>query len=703
LVACLGLGACRPPAAPPPPLPPAGPSPAESAAALEALTDKAPVRLVWLEGPRLYYFDSVQPAPPRLLRESAGQERPVLAPDGAAVLVTDGGRIIALTLPAGEERILTVGHAMAAIREPESRRDWVYATETPDGQKAFRFQLHDASQREPVWDGAPIDPRSAQVSRDGRRLIGKFFGQDGGAADLVDRKWSKISSLRPLALAPDASHVSAMLDGTGRRLRFFHPAGEPWDLQSDDLNPPARWQAPLPEALWAGPESRYTDLRWSNHPRFMVLTEPGGAKAARLALARLAPTAGQVEALAVVAAVGPEVRGAEAWVGGGSAASLQEWPASPPTFRPESHDANGLPRLWPRSLDGASFLWDTRLAANHLPDHEAPCRLTPRGTARFGEWGDLLLDGGTFEADTESARAVAAAASATNVLTLQMLLTESTDQEGPLSTRLAALQLTGNRDAFSLSRVDQSLVFRALLDAGDGTPPREYQSHIAPLAIAVARPFYLLLELKQGLVTWTIDGQQIGDPQPLGPPSLAGWRPAEVTRLVFGDETMRSDNGWRARMEKILILNRSVPFDELRDNRANAAAATARRPGSVVRVRATLLESPPLPVGASGPGRLVQQLYEVREVLSGQLKTNPLPVWHWAELDGRPVPSRPTEIGRTYDLRVSTLLRQRQTELEETHLGRTGLPDSGYLDVAPPQNPPTLAPVPAPTADHAPR
>jgi hypothetical protein len=631
----------------PPPAPPAatGPTPAESAAALEALTDKAPVRFAWLEGPRLHYFDSVQPGPPRVLRTSPGQERPVFVPDGAALLVSDAGTIIALTLPAGDERVLAEGHAFATVRDSETNLDWVYATESADGRTVFRFPLHEPARREPVWSGAPLDPRSAQVSRDGHRLAGKFFGEEGGTGEVRDTKWTKISGRRPLALAPDASHVAAMLDGTGRRFRFFHPSGHPWDRESDDLTPPARWQAEIPEAPWAGVDARFTDTRWSHHPRFLALSEPGRGAPARLALARLSPTGHEIESLAVLAAAGPEVRGFDAWVGGGSSASLADWPASPPSYRPPEEDANGMPLVWPRSRNGVTFLWDTRHSTNDLPGRDTPCRLIPRGTGRFGEWGDLLLDGGTFEADEASAKAVAAAASAANEFVLQLLLTESTDEEGPLSTRLAALQLTGNRDAFSLSRVDQALVFRALVDPGDGTAPREYQSSISPLAITAGRPFHLMIELRQGVVTWTIDGQQIGDPQTVATGTLAGWKQDEVTRLVFGDDVMRSATGWRARMEKILMLNRVIPYDELRDDRGNAAAITSRRPGSVTRVRATLIATTPLPPVAPNAAQLVQQLYEIEEVLSGQLKVNPLAVWHWAALDGRPVASRPAEVG----------------------------------------------------------
>ena len=684
---------------PPPPPAPTGPSPAESAAALGKLTDKAPVRLAWLEGAKLYYYDSVQPAPPRVLRTSPSQERPVFTPDGAALLINDAGKILALTLPAGESQELGSGFAFAAVRTAESHEDWVYAADSAEGNAVVRFPLRSPEKREQVWNAARLDPRTAQASRDGLRLSGAFFGITTGTADVRDGLWTPISARRPIALAPDASHIAAMLDGTGRRFRFFHPSGEPWNRESDDLSPPARWKAEIPTATWSGPEARFTDARWSNHPQFLALTETGRPGPARLALARLSPAAAEIEALAVVAAAGPDVRGLDAWVGGGATASMAEWPASPPSHRPVTEDANGVTIAWPRTLDGVSFVWNTRHHSNQLPSRQSPCQLIPRGTARFGEWGDMLLDGGTFEANDESARAVAAAASAANRFVLQLFLSESIEQEGPLSTRLAGLQLKGDRDAFSLSRVDHALVFRVLLDAGDGSAPREYQSSISPLAITPGQPFHLMVEFTDNTVIWTVDGQQVGAPQKVGPGTLAAWKPDEVTRLVIGDDATKGTTGWRARLEKVLILTRVVDYAELRENRTNASASTDRRLGSVVRVRAKLIEAPPIPSSTPASPVLVQQLYHIEEVLSGQIKVDPLPVWHWAVLDGKPAASRPGEIGKIYELRLSPLIRHPEVELEATILGPERLTEPGYLDVAAPQSPPTLSPFPKKDTD----
>ena len=117
----LSLGCRR--ATPPPAAVPTGPTPAESAAALEKLSRQAPVKIAWMDGPTVFFFDSTQPAPPRSLRQSPSQERPVFTPDGAGLLVTDAGQIIALPLPAGPERLLAAGHALATVRDPETQTD----------------------------------------------------------------------------------------------------------------------------------------------------------------------------------------------------------------------------------------------------------------------------------------------------------------------------------------------------------------------------------------------------------------------------------------------------------------------------------------------------------------------------------------------------------------------------------------------------
>lgn len=692
---CLGLPGCtkKEPAA----AAATEPTPQESAATLEELAGKAPVKLVWMEGPKLYGFDSVQPSPPRLLRESAAMERPLLTPDGAAVVYSEAGQIHALTFATGETRPLTAGFAAATWRHPETKRDWVYAAENAEGASYFRFSLHDPVQREEVWKNAPIDPRSVQVSRDGKRLAGLFYGADAGTADLAAKRWSKFGPARPVALAPDTSHIAALLDGTGRQLRFFHPATEPWDEHAENITPPASWHGWIQPNPWTD-GLRFDSLRWSNHARLLALSAPREPRA-RLALAALSPDGLKIERQAVLSAAGPAARFVDAWVGAGETATLADWPATPEAYYlPEkAEDTSQL--KWPASKEGAAFIWSTNRAINHLPGRSTPCRVTPHGTARFGEWGDMRLDGGTFEADADSARAIAAGVSQNGAFTLQMLLTESTDQEGPIACRLAALQLSGERDAFSLSRVDDALVFRVLLDAQDGTPAKEYQSLITPMKISSNRTMSLLIEVRDGLITWIVDGQTVGISQPVGPPSFAAWKAEDVQRLVFGDAQIKGDVGWRARLEKILICHRQLTWREINADRATAHDNTYRRSGELIRTRAILREATPFPPPAPGARCLTQHVYEVTEVLSGRLQRVTLPVWHWAVLDGQPVASLPREIGQEYELLVSPLHWYPELEFTDTYLGSLGRVEPAYFDVSLPQTPPKVAAASAASSD----
>ena len=303
----------------------------------------------------------------------------------------------------------------------------------------------------------------------------------------------------------------------------------------------------------------------------------------------------------------------------------------------------------------------------------------------------MLCDYGTFEADPTSARALAAAAAQHNAFSIELLLSESVEKHGPISCRLVALELDGQRDAFSLSRVDDSLVLRVLLDPADGSEPREYQSRITPVTVDPSRPMGLVIEVDRGKVTWHIDARAVGEPQTLGPPSLAAWNPGKVKRLVFGDAAQRGTAGWSGRLEKVLFSTRPFNWEELSNDVRTSRADFPRTTPRTVRVRATLREVPELPSATPGRRFLAQHVYHVQELISGNLDTTRLVVWHWALLDGQPVPSRPLNIGETYELLLAPASRHHELELEEVFLGAEGLLEPAFLDIGPLPRPATIS------------
>jgi hypothetical protein len=370
-------------------------------------------------------------------------------------------------------------------------------------------------------------------------------------------------------------------------------------------------------------------------------------------MARLPEDASTIDQVAVLAAAGPNLRSADAWVGGGEAGALDAWPASPESSALPDQAEDGSWLRWPRSFDHGLFMWSNERSVNRLPGRALPCRVTPRGVARFGTGAVMLLDQGTFEADQASTRAVAAGAAKTHTFSIEFLLTESLEREGPVSYRLMALEIDDEHDAFSLSRVDQSLVLRVLLDGMDGTEPREYQSRITPIAVDPGRPMSLVVEVDRGQVTWHLDTMAIGESQKLGPMFLSAWKPEAVKRLVFGDPNPRNPAGWRGRLEKVLITNHPLEWDDLRNNAHTARSGPLQTTPRTIKLRAKLREVPELPAAAPGRRFLAQQIYDVEEVLSGRIEHPQVTVWHWAVLDGAPVPSRPDTLGESFELLIA--------------------------------------------------
>jgi hypothetical protein len=649
----------------------------------------AKLRIVWLEGARLMAFDSVQPSKPKVMHEGTGIDRPLIAPDGATVIFSEGGKIHALTWSANDDRILADGFAAAVWHDPEAKEDWICAAPSAAGENLFRFLLRDPERRQLIWDKAPIDPHTLQLSRDGKIFAAVFFGRDFGIADIAGGWWRKQMSQQNALLAPDNSYVSAMLDGTRRRLRIYRPDCGAHEAFFVPFNPPITWQLELPsQPALSGRD--LTGMRWTNHPRLLAVTTSAPGSPARVGVVQLSAGLNEPGQVALISCAGLEASQPDAWVGGGETVELENFPQAVSVSPPVCETPDGRFIRWPRTYDGVHFLWEDELSTNMIPGRPTPCRVTPRGIARFDEWGSMRLDGGTFEADIESARALAASVAQANEFSLDVVLSETIDQRVPFSTRIAALQLDDDRDAFSLSRVGETIVLRVLLQGNDGSPAREYQTLMTPVAVGRNRAMHIRATIKDGEVFWSLDNQGMAGKSELGPPSLAAWRADRVKRLIFGDPNPQGTAGWHARLDHVLARTTQGDWMELRDNVANALRFSRERLlARSVRIRARLLELAPPPASPARQAReLVQQVYDVVEVVSGKYEGKRLSVLHWATLDGEATASRPTQPGRVYELLVAAADHHPELESEPIHLGPEEFRLPLYFDLSTPNVPP---------------
>lgn len=652
----------------------------EAAASLEELTSRAPVKLAWLDGDRLMGFDTLAPARPVELRQGPELERPLFAPDGSILLFTEAGKIQAMTWPGQDFRALREGFAVAVLRD-ESGKDWVYAAESAEGKKLLRFPLREPEAVEPVWEAAPVDPRTVQLSRDGKWMSAAFYQQDTGWADVAAGRWNAFTGRRPFSMVADASRLAVMLDGTGRWLRFFNTMAEPWHPNAEDLDVPGGWRFPLPVSAPTDGVT-FSGLRWSNHARFPLLFNDS-----HLALLRLTPDGRGGDKTAALGVSGEAIRAADAWIGGGEASSLEGWAASPPSQPLPDRTGDKNWDRWPFTYEGVAFAWRDSRTPVVLPGRDEPCRLTPHQWGRYKESCALWINDSTYQADTISARALAEGVRASGTLGVELQLHEAIDEESPLSIRLAALILKDGREAFSLSRVNTTLVMRVLMDEGDATKAREYQDVLQPVGLDPSVPMHLAISVENGKITWVIDGSYIlVNPREMGPGKMTAWDPENVAELVIGDTEPKNEARWRGFMKHILFSSQPISSGQVKAHRANSRTrATEWLLGPSTRLRVKLIEAATLPPEGTHGGRfLVQQMYRVESVISGKIPVEIMPIWHWGRMDGVDVPSRPTEVGKTYELLINQAARHPELELETVLLGPSGQLEPAYFDLASP-------------------
>ena len=258
---------------------PAQPAPSPSAN-VRALTG-ARTRIVWVQG------DGTDPlaAGDRLTlwgldTDDGRGERAILGTRGSYVkplMTRTGDRIVFSTRPdPGPPEIFVVnwdgsglarlaaGFALDVWRDPATGREWVYVgtnNRQYDFAKVVRMPLDDPTVRELVWDRTMVSSDTFQVSADGRSAAGMFPWPATGIAVLPNKSWRTLGDGCWTSLTDIGGTLFWRFDQGHRNLTLV-------DLTND-------WQ-------WVVPINRVPDFhgaevyhpRWSNHPRFMVMSGP---------------------------------------------------------------------------------------------------------------------------------------------------------------------------------------------------------------------------------------------------------------------------------------------------------------------------------------------------------------------------------------------------------------------------------------------
>ena len=251
----------------------------------------AHTRVVWVQGdgtdPRasgdqlaLMGFDTQDGKGERvILGERQSYVRPLLTPKGNRIVFSRR------TVPGPPEafivnwdgtglRKIAGGHALALWENPADGSEWVYVgtdNKKLDFSTVTRFPIDAPAKSELVWNKSLVSTESFQVSADGRHAGGQFPFPRAGVAELPNGEMKRLGDGCWTALTSARGPLFWYFDGAHRNLNMV------------DVDTNARWMVNINHAPgFNGAEVFHP--RWTNHPRFLVISGPynqGGANQAR--------------------------------------------------------------------------------------------------------------------------------------------------------------------------------------------------------------------------------------------------------------------------------------------------------------------------------------------------------------------------------------------------------------------------------------
>ena len=248
-------------------------------------------------------FDSDDGQGERAIVAAAGTfAKPLFTRNGDRIIYADrtNDAVRVVGFDGTDDRRVTTGFPLATWIDPEIGIEWVYVGTAPQGTdpesygQVHRHQIDQPDQTELVWDRRSVSGDSFQVSRDGRLAGALARWPEAGLLELPNGEWHPLGEGCWTSLAADDSGLFWYFDGQHRNLTIV-------DNDADD-----RWTVNINSAPGIDGFEVYHP-RWSNHPRFLVMTGPyteggggnkirGGGQGVEIHLGRFSADHRRVEA-----------------------------------------------------------------------------------------------------------------------------------------------------------------------------------------------------------------------------------------------------------------------------------------------------------------------------------------------------------------------------------------------------------------------
>lgn len=215
-----------------------------------------------------------------IVPEVLNYTKPLITPTGSRVVFSNRQKqkVYVVNWDGNGLKEIADGMGLEVWMDPQDHVEWVYVGTDPAEAKgdAFgtvrRYQISNPSVCELVWDKAPVNPDSFQLSADGTRAGACFPWPNCGVAILPNESWKQYAKGCWTAFSPDNSYILWIFDGSHRNIELFAAEGE------------KSWKINVNSAPGIDGYEVYHP-RWSNHVRFMTMTGPyrlGGEGATRV-------------------------------------------------------------------------------------------------------------------------------------------------------------------------------------------------------------------------------------------------------------------------------------------------------------------------------------------------------------------------------------------------------------------------------------
>lgn len=619
-----------------------------------------------------------------ILSTPSNYSKPLITPDGKQVVFTrlHDHKIHVVDWDGTGEGLLTRGFALAVWQDSGDGRTWVFAATdgdkepySPPFQRVFRFPLDDPSLLETVWDQTLVDLDNFQLSADGRLASGVFPWPHSGVAELPNKSWQRLGRGCWVSLTPDDSRVFWIFDGAHRSLDLF------------SLDHASRWQVNISRAPGVDGAEVYHP-RWSNHPRFMVMTGPHF----KVGATRIGGTESEV----YVGRFNEELTAIEQWEQvtfsdrgdfypdlwidpeGHAQWNVASVPGPTGSVAPQE-----IPQYarWPGETSAMVFLWEDGSRENQLRDPSTGktmlFRLEPRGLARMGRNFEMDLRGGSFIAEGAIARHVAESLRNSGEISLEAVITPlKADQRGP--ARIMTLSSGDPHRNLLLGQEGDRLVFR--LRTVEPGQDRARQLDLAPLNIG--HPQHVAITYRPGDLRAYLDGELVFVSDAMQG-NMDNWTDQH---LLFGDE-WGGGRDWDGLLEAVAIYQRVLePEEILAKHEIIMGKLKGRLPPSQEVVEARLIQTSILPTPeAIAPYRaaMVANVYRVERVLSGDMVAGEeFLAAHWAILDGTVLDTAARSHDQVYRLRLEPFEDRPELEGERLVMDTDNILLPLYFDVA---------------------